>query len=192
MRIAPLTPKTWPDFESLMGPKGGVGGCWCMLWRQTRREHDAGLGEANKETMRRLAEATPPGLLAYDEERAVGWISVAPRSSFRRLETSRVLKPVDAHPVWSISCFLVVRSHRRRGIAIVLLEAACDFVREAGGEVVEGYPVEPSKDTYPAAYAWTGFVGVFLKAGFREVARRSETRPIMRKRLVASSKDRSR
>ena len=26
-------PDRWDDFETLMGAKGGSGGCWCMLWR---------------------------------------------------------------------------------------------------------------------------------------------------------------
>ena len=39
------------------------------------------------------------------------------------------------------------------------------------------------RERYPAVYAWTGFVQAFRDAGFEEVARRSETRPIMRKVL---------
>jgi hypothetical protein len=64
-----------------------------------------------------------------------------------------------------------------------LLQAAGDFVRSQGGSMIEGYPVDPVKKPYPAAYAWTGFAGSFRNAGFREVARRSETRPIMRRQL---------
>jgi len=32
----------------------------------------------------------------------------------------------------------------------------------------------------PDVFAWTGFASAFKKAGFKEVIRRSETRPIMR------------
>jgi len=32
----------------------------------------------------------------------------------------------------------------------------------------------------PDVYAWTGLASAFVKAGFVECARRSETRPIMR------------
>jgi hypothetical protein len=32
----------------------------------------------------------------------------------------------------------------------------------------------------PDAFAWTGISAAFQSAGFKEVARRSETRPIMR------------
>ena len=36
------------------------------------------------------------------------------------------------------------------------------------------------KDKMPDAFAWTGLASAFIKAGFKECARRSETRPIMR------------
>ncbi|EDP66123.1 GCN5-related N-acetyltransferase [alpha proteobacterium BAL199] len=182
--IAPLTPERWPDFETLMGPKGGCGGCWCMLWRLRKRDYDAMQGDANRDAIHAVVKAgPPPGLLAYDDKRAVGWISIAPRDAFPRLETSRVMQLVDDRPVWSVSCFLIAKTHRGRGVAVDLLDAACRFAGQHGATVVEGYPVAPLKTPYPDTYAWTGFETVFLRAGFQEVARRSETRPIMRRSL---------
>ena len=178
----PLTPERCPDFETVMGPKGGCGGCWCMLWRRRKADYDKRVGEGNREDIRAIVEdGGEPGLLAYESDRPVGWISLAPRERFVRLESSRVLKPVDDQPVWSISCFLVAKDCRNRGVAEALLRAA--FASQRGASVLEGYPIEPGKRPYPAAYAWTGFASVFRRAGFEEVARRSETRPIMRKRL---------
>jgi len=183
---APLTPERWDDFEALMGPKGGSGGCWCMLWRQSKAEHDANAGAPNRQAMRGIVERRQaPGLLAYEGGVAVGWISVAPRPSFPRLETSRVLRPVDDAEVWSVSCFLIARSHRRRGLATKLLEAACAFVAERGGRIVEGYPIVAGRRDYPEVYAWIGFDTVFKRAGFEEVARTSTKRRIMRKVLSA-------
>ena len=105
---APLTPELWGDFETLMGPKGGCGGCWCMLWRLRKRDYDAMKGAANRDAIRAAVVAgPPPGLLAYDGVTPIGWISIAPREVFRRLDTSRVMQPVDDRPVWSVSCFLI-------------------------------------------------------------------------------------
>jgi len=183
--ITPLSKERWPDFEALLGPKGAYGGCWCMLWRLTKADFDRDAGDRNRQAMKALAESDrPPGLLAYDKGRPVGWISVAPRRTFVRLESSRVLKPVDDEEVWSVSCFLIAKSHRKQGLGIRLLKAACDFVREQGGTILEGYPIAPTKRPYPAAYAWTGFASVFTRTGFEEVARRSETRPIMRRNVA--------
>ncbi|MEQ8396969.1 GNAT family N-acetyltransferase [Thalassobaculum sp.] len=182
--IHPLSPERWPDFETLIGPKGGCGGCWCMLWRLRKRDFDAMKGEANRDAIRAVVDTgPPPGLLAYDGDRAVGWISIAPRAAFPRLETSRVMQPVDDQPVWSVSCFLIAKTHRGRRLAVDLLDAACRFASQHGATVVEGYPVAPLKASYPDTYAWTGYEKVFLRAGFREVARRSDTRPIMRRSL---------
>ena len=184
LRIVPLTPDRWADFEALMGPKGGAGGCWCMLWRLGKREYEAGTGDANRRAMQAVAaQPVAPGLLAYDGDRAVGWISVAPRACFPRLENARVLARVDDAEVWSVTCFLIAKTHRRQGIATKLLKAACDFVSDNGGSVVEGYPIAPGKPTYPPVYAWTGFEGAFRKAGFETVLKRTPTRPIMRRRL---------
>ena len=60
------------------------------------------------------------------------------------------------------------------------MKAAVEYAEEEGGRIVEGYPVEPGKGRTPDPFAYTGLVSAFLKVGFVEVERRSETRPIMR------------
>ncbi len=188
--IRPVSPETWPAFEDLMGERGGYGGCWCMAWRLSAKAFDKEKGPGNRAAMKKLVcdrqapNTPPPGLLAFDGDEAVGWCSVAPRQQFKRLESSRVLKPVDDAEVWSVSCFLIRKSHRKQGLSLLLLNAACDFVREQGGRIIEGYPIAPTKKPYPTVYAWTGFHDVFRSVGFTEVLRRSETRPIMRKILT--------
>ncbi len=180
----PLTPDRWQDFERLFGPRGACGGCWCMWFRLTRREFDAGKGEGNRRAMAELvAEDRVPGILAYDGEEPVGWCSVAPRQEFPRLERSRILAKVDDEPVWSVVCLFVPREHRGRGIATRLLEAAAEHVRSSGGRIVEGYAIQPKMDRLPDAFAYHGPAAAFVAAGFEEVARRSPTRPIMRRRV---------
>jgi len=109
-----------------------------------------------------------------------GWCSVAPREHFPALENSRILKPVDEQPVWSISCLFVEKNYRRQGISVALLRAAADYVKRHGGKIVEGYPTEPKKNRLPDVFIWTGIASAYQKAGFVECARRSQTRPIMR------------
>ena len=179
-----LTPSRWKDLVRLFGERGACGGCWCMWWRLKRSEYELQKGEGNRKTMRRIVlSGEVPGLLAYDGGRSVGWCSVAPRESFPVLGRSRILKPVDDRPVWSIVCFFVDRELRGQGVSVALLRAAADYVRRRGGKVLEGYPVEPKKSPMPAVFAHTGLAAAFQKAGFEECARRSETRPIMRRYL---------
>jgi ribosomal protein S18 acetylase RimI-like enzyme len=119
------------------------------------------------------------GLLAYLHGDVVGWIAVEPRDAYPKLAHSRALKPVDDQPVWSVTCFFVSKRFRRQGITVELLRAAVEHVKKQGGKIVEGYPVETQKDM-PAPFIYTGTASAFHQAGFREVARRTPTRPIFR------------
>jgi GNAT superfamily N-acetyltransferase len=184
LTFKPVALDRWADFEELFGKRGACGGCWCMWWRIKRSEFERQKGDGNRRAMRALMETGEvPGILAYTDDRPVGWCSVAPRSSFPVLGRSRILKPLDDTPVWSIVCLFVHKDYRDRGISVRLLEAAVDYARGQGAEVIEGYPVEPKKDRMPAVFAFTGLAAAFLRAGFTERARRSPTRPIMRLEL---------
>ncbi len=184
LTIHPLTPDRWDDLVTLFGEKGGTGGCWCMYNRQTNAEYEAGKGAANRRSFEEIvASGRVPGLLAYAGEQPVGWVSIAPREEYARLARSRVMKPVDDVPVWSITCFVIDKHHRGEGVATALLDAAVEYARDQGAVAVEGYPVEPRKDTMPAVFAWMGFASMFEKSGFEEIARRSDTRPLMRRTL---------
>lgn len=131
----------------------------------------------------------PPGLLAYANGQPVGWCAIAPREVFTRLANSRLLQPVDDQPVWAVTCFFVARDFRRRGVSVALLQAAAAFVRERGGKILEGYPVEP-KRAQPDAFVYTGLASAFREAGFTEILRRSATRPILRRVLKTIRKSR--
>jgi GNAT superfamily N-acetyltransferase len=155
-----------------------------MYFRLPRKEWSAGCGDGNRQAFRRIVRrGDEPGLLAYDGETPVGWCAIAPREEYSGLARSRLLAPVDEHPVWSITCFYVARSHRRRGVTVALLKAAAKFVAARGGSWLEGYPAEPASGGWPDAYAYHGTVAAFAKAGFAEVARPSKTRAIMRRRV---------
>ena len=174
----------WDGFAEVMGPKGGCGGCWCMLWRLPKAAFDAGQGDGNRDAMRAVFDAgSPPGLIAREGGAAVGWIQIAPREALPRIARSRVMKPVDDLPAWIVTCFLVDKAHRRRGLSTALLEAACDLAKARGAPALEGFPIDTPKAKYPPVYAWTGFAGTFRAAGFQEIARRSDTRPVMRRML---------
>lgn len=194
LSFAPLTPDRWRDVVQLFGSRGACGGCWCMAWRLPKQRYEAGKGNGNRRRFRALVSADghddhcPPGVLAYREEGSdarvpIGWCAVAPREAYVRLESARALKRLDAKPVWSISCLFVARSYRHRGVSVALLEAAADFARSHGAQIVEGYPVEPRTDTMPDVFAWTGTAAAFLAAGFNEAGRGSRSRPIMRRQL---------
>lgn len=175
-----LTPDRWKDVESLFGERGACAGCWCMWWRLPRKEWTAQKGEKNKNAFRELVQERCPGILAYAEGKPAGWMAVEPRENYPGLKRSRILKPVDDRAVWSITCFFIHKDFRQRGISQHLLEFAKTYCKAQGAKILEGYPHAPKKDKMPDAFAWTGIEQSFVRAGFKEVARRSETRPVMR------------
>ena len=181
LEIHPLTPARWRDLEALFGERGACGGCWCMYWRLTRAEYEHKKGTGNKKAFKRIVDSgRPPGLLAFTDGKPVAWCAIGPRENYPTLERSRVLARIDGEPAWSVTCFFVARPFRRQGITVELLKAATAFARKNGARVVEGYPVEPRKGRMPDVFAYTGLPSAYRKAGFEEVLRRSETRPIMR------------
>ncbi len=181
LAFRPVTPERWSDLETLFGPRGACGGCWCMYWRLRRSEFEQFKGEGNRQFLKSIVDSGEvPGLLAYHDGKPVGWVSVGPRPAFSALERSRILKPVDEQPVWSVVCFFVARAYRRKGVTIALLKAAVEYAHQRGAAILEGYPVEPKDAKAPDPFVYTGLASAFLQAGFQEVLRRSETRPIMR------------
>lgn len=181
LEFHPLTPERWADLEKLFGQHGASGGCWCMWWRLTRSEFMRQRGEKNKKALKSIVDSGKVlGILAYTGGQPIGWCAVAPRETFPKLDRSRLLRRVDDKPVWSVVCFFIDKVFRRKGVSVKLLKASVDYVRKQGGEIVEGYPVEPKKGWTPDPFAYNGLASAFRKIGFVEVTRRSETRPIMR------------
>lgn len=157
-----------------------------MWWRMRQGEWEREKGAGTKRRFRALVKkGPPPGLIAYAGDEPVGWCAIGPRETYPRLARSRILAPVDDQPVWSVTCFFVRRDWRRRGVTVALLEEAVRFAGRTGARVVEGYPTD-APTTQPGAFVHHGLLAAFERAGYREVARRSRTRPIVRRKAATS------
>jgi GNAT superfamily N-acetyltransferase len=186
LEVHPVTPDRWDDLVRLFGANGAYANCWCMWWRLRSADFDDGVkekGKGNRAAMRELVEAgAVPGLIAWRGDQPVGWVSIAARAEFGRIERSPVLKGIDAEPAWAVVCFYIPRAERASGVATALLDEAVAWVRSQGGRLVEGYPSPPHAEG--AANLFTGTESMFAKAGFSEVARRQpRSRAIWRKHL---------
>ena len=118
----------------------------------------------------RAAGDLPPGVVAREDGRVVGWCSIGPRTDFQRLEYSRTIPRLDDRPVWSVVCFVVAKTERGRGLTGRLLEGAVSFAASHGAPAVEAYPADPGDTRMTDAYAYTGTLQTFLAAGFETVA----------------------
>lgn len=181
--VHPLTPERWPDLEKLFGPGGASGGCWCMWFRLRRKEFGATTSSQHKAGLKAIVDSgRPPGLLAYVEGEVAAWVSLDPRERFDMLMHGSVWKPVDDTPVWSIVCFVVGKKYRRQGMMSRLIGAAAAYAKDHGARTLEAYPVEPSGEL-TGDHGFTGIHSAFDRAGFREVARMSNGRPVMRREV---------
>jgi GNAT superfamily N-acetyltransferase len=177
LTIRPLTPDLWPALEDLFGERGAVGGCWCMYWR-IGNAYRKRPGEDNKSDFRTVVKrGPPPGLLAFEGTRAVGWCQLTPRAAVPWLDRTWRLARVDDLPVWSISCFYIRKGYRRQGVSAALIAAAVKAARRAKAPALEAYPFDAAVS--PSA-SGTGYASTFARAGFKVVARRASARPIMR------------
>lgn len=177
----PVTIDEWNDLEKLFAQMGPLSGCWCMYWRIRRSDFRKQFGKGNREALRRIIESGEvPGILAYVDGEPIGWCSIAPREAFPVLDRSRTLKRIDNKPVWSIVCFFVSKPFRQKGLSTILTNAAIEYAKKKGAEIIEAYPLIPQNSKNPSVEAYTGVVTMFERIGFEQVACRSRIRPIMR------------
>lgn len=184
--ILPLTPDLWPQFEELFGKQGACYGCWCTYFRLPPAARRASTGERNKDLIRARIEAgPPPGLLAFEDGKPVGWMQVGPRSDIPEFNNARrgsaPLAAEDAHDpdVWAISCFFIHGKARGKGLTHRLVDAGVEFARGSGARVLEACPMDQSKGAGTLSL-FVGSTRVFEKAGFMRAAERKAGRPLMR------------
>lgn len=108
----------------------------------------------------RIQNQSMQGYLAYSDGVPVGWCNAAPRNLLHALDNEPV---ADAQVVGTFVCFLVEPSHRGRGVARQLLEAACDGLRRQGLRVAEANPRTTSTN---AAENHFDPLKMYLNAGF--------------------------
>jgi len=170
--VRPLTEETWEPLAALFREGGDPRWCWCQHWRLRSKDMAAAKVPQLRERLHEQARSPqPPGLVAFDGDRAVGWVSLGPRTDFERIVRSRVIPTIDDRPVWSIVCFAVSPAARGRGVARALLEAAIAYAGDRGAAALEAYPVAiaESEAIHPDA-AFTGTLPLFERAGFAVVA----------------------
>jgi len=199
LEIHPLTAQRWDDAVAVFGTRGDPARCWCQWFRVRNPQWRSATTASNRAGLRRQAEGAsaghpPPGVVGYLDRLPVGWCGAGPRQGYPRVLASQLLRAdavaadVEDPDVWSVTCFVVRAGRRNQGLSLGLLEAAVELAGAFGARVVEGYPIDV--DVKAAAGTpistsglYHGALSTFLKAGFREVARPSPARPVVRLEL---------
>lgn len=192
LEIQPLTTERFADLAQLFNEGGDPKWCWCQYFRKQGLDWTNSTTAGNRSALESLATRPDlaPGLVGYRDGRVVGWVSLAPREDYGRLEKAQVLARVDATPVWSIVCFVVSKTARGQGVAAAMLQGAIAYAREHGAIMLEAYPVAATRGRISPANAFHGVQSMYERAGFSVVATRqwnktSPVRPIMRLALTA-------
>jgi GNAT superfamily N-acetyltransferase len=171
IEVKPATAARFDDVATMLGPKNPDSSvCWCLSHRLDSKLNRELAGPARGEYMRQLCHrAVAPGVLAYEEDRVVGWAAVAPRSELPFARSTKI-PHVDELPVWSAWCIRVRPGHRKRGIAHALLDGAVAYARSQRAPAIEGYPVDNDGRRVDLTMAYVGTRALFERAGFAKVA----------------------
>lgn len=191
--VHPVTPDRVDDFVAVTNPNRRASHCWCLSHRLTAAEIER-MGHGSREdAFRALCERTiPPGVIGYADGTPVAWCSIEPRSATTRLVRSKLIRPIDDLPVWSIICTVVRGGHRKRGYTTAVLEGAAAHAARHKAPAVESYPVDPGSGRIDLTMAFVGTRAMYEAAGFRVVGRTDAVasklpRLVMRRDLTGSA-----
>ncbi|MHC9043339.1 GNAT family N-acetyltransferase [Microbacterium saperdae] len=170
------TAARWDDVQHALTGGGDGASCQCIWpvlsnkdWNQTSTP------QRTEMFHKEIDEGPPPGIIAYVDGDAAGWIRIGPRTRQARIPRTRMIaaattEPFDDESVWAVTCFVVRREHRGVGLNGELLRAAVDFARDSGARLIEGYPVDTAGEKKRTNDLFHGTLGTFINAGFTETA----------------------
>ncbi len=190
--VVPANEASWEDLQLVFGQTGEASTCQCQWFRSAPGEFGSTPLDVKKANHRAQTNCDHPearttsGLVAYLDGEPAGWCAVQPRTTYVRLLRNRVPwtgrnedKLDDG--VWSVTCFVVRKGFRNRGISRALAAATVDFARSRGAASVEGYPmaVEPGKEVI-WGQLYVGSRSIFASAGYTQVSQPTPRRFVMR------------
>jgi GNAT superfamily N-acetyltransferase len=190
--VRPANEASWAELRAVFGERGEPARCQCQWFRSIPADWRAVPVSERTERHREQTGCDDPaagetsGLVAYLDDEPVGWCAVAPRSTYPRLLTSRVVwsgrtEDPDDDSVWAVTCFVTRAGFRRRGVSAALVAAAVAHARDHGARAIEGYPIVPVPGKeYSWGELYVGSRNSFADAGFVEVTRPTVRRAVMR------------
>lgn len=127
-RIEKLTEQNFSYYEKLTSCESG-GGCYCSFWHQkissmqewdTRKKENP---ELNRQiVLDKIRTGYHVGVLVYQEQELVAWISVGPLTDFY-WSWRRVAQLGDAaKAIAGIMCFTIAPKFRKQGLQSKILE----------------------------------------------------------------------
>ncbi len=184
--IRALTPALLPDYLSFFdGPAFADNphwaACYCFFHHNPAPdEWETRTAAQNRAAASEFIQAGAiEGFLAYRAEQPVAWCKAAPRLTIPALAHDPKLVVEDAEQVGSFVCFIVASEHRRAGVAVALLQAACEALAAQGLSIAEAYPRNAAADD---ASNFRGPLTMYTSFGFKTY-RKLDSISIVRKAI---------
>lgn len=190
--IVPANEASWEDLVAIFGTADYSGRCRCQrfkvpgwIWRDSTEEQRSEMLRTQTACGDPDAKATS-GLVAYVDGEPAGWAAVEPRTAYPKLRGSRIpwqgrTENKDDDEVWAVTCLVVRKGFRGRGLTYPLAKATIAFARDRGARALEAYPMitEPGREiTWGELHV--GARQIFADAGFTEVSHPTVRRVVMR------------
>ncbi|MGW6442086.1 GNAT family N-acetyltransferase [Lentzea sp. NPDC055074] len=185
IRIVPSDEVPWEDVEAIFD-SSEPSKCHCQrykvkgwIWRDSTQDERV---EAHSSQ-----SASGSGLVAYVDGEPAGWVAVEPRTAYAKLLgmpvpwKGRPEEDKDDDGVWAVTCFVVRKGFRRKGLTYELATATVEHARSHGARAVEAYPmVADPANTVTWGELHVGARQVFEEAGFVQVTHPTKRRFVMR------------
>jgi GNAT superfamily N-acetyltransferase len=191
MTVVPANEASWADLQAILGT-ADAGHCQCQrfkirgwIWRDSTQDGRTAMLQ-DQTACGEPSAPTTSGLVGYVDGTPAGWVAVEPRTAYPKLRTSRIpwtgrSEDKDDDGVWAVTCMVVRKGFRGRGLTYLLARATIDHARSRGARALEAYPMvtQPGKQiTWGELHV--GPRQAFEDAGFTEVARPTVRRTVMR------------
>lgn len=173
LRIEKLSDSNFRDYESLTNC-GKHAGCYCAFWHQKwasvadsqKQQQEAPL--INRAMVcEKVRGGFHVGVLAYEGEQLVAWISVGPLTDFYWTWKRMIQVGEASKTVAGILCITVADAYRGQGLQAELLRALALYAKSQGWTTLEGYPFDASAlEKHKDDVLWPGVAKGFESAGF--------------------------
>lgn len=192
VRFVPASEAAWDEIDAVFGTADYASRCRCQrlkvngwIWRDSTLEQRLAMQLEQTGCGDPSAERTS-GLLAFVDGEPAGWVAVEPRIEFPNLRRTVIPwkgrdEVRDDPGVWAVTCLIVRKGFRGRGLTYLMAEATIEHARRHGATALEAYPMitDPGKEV-----TWgelnVGARQVFEDAGFHQVSHPTKRRVVMR------------
>lgn len=184
-RVTALTPETWHLFDDLAGRHNGIFfGCWCSWFHPDTPERGQ-TAEGNRAVKRMWVDrGVAHAALVVDETgEAIAWAEYGTPAELPRIHHRKQYDAeADLVPDYRITCVVVDRRHRGRGLAATAVQGAVALIAEAGGGVVESYPHDVAPGTrMKASFLYNGTRTMYERLGFTYIRPKGQKNCVMRR-----------